>query len=217
MMLGPIARSVAMAFVALAVLFAVMSVRALFEARAESAEASVALQAGDVELAIVHLRSAARWVAPFNGYASDALMRLEALAKADEAAGLHVRALQGYRAIHAAIHAGRSFYVPHDALLQRADVRIAALMAAEPPAKIEQGRSSEQRRADYLALLAPSGPRPFGVLLAFAGFAAWVGSAALFLLWGVDAEGRVLKHVGRRSVLFLLLGWIAFAVGLRIA
>jgi hypothetical protein len=217
MTLGPIARAAAIALAALAVLMCVMSARALFEARAESARATAALAQGDVELAIVRLRSGARWVAPFNVYADEALDRLALLAAAEESAGRTARALMGYRAIHASIHASRSFYTPHEELLVRADERIAALMAEEPPAKIEQGRSLEQRKADYLALLQPSGPHPLGVLLAFAGFVGWVGSAIVFLLWGVDQEGRVLRPLGRRSVLCLLVGWIAFAVGLRIA
>lgn len=217
MMLGPIARAVAIAFAGLGVLFVVMSARSIFEARAESARATLALEQGDVELAIVHLRSSARWTAPFNVYASEALERLEQLALRDEANAQYARALTGFRAIHAAILATRSFYTPHAELLQRSDEHIAALMAREPAPPIERGRSPEQRKADYLALLAPSGPRPFGVLLAFAGFVTWVGSAVFFLLWGVDAEGRVLRRLGRRSVLCLLLGWIAFAVGLRIA
>lgn len=217
MILGPIARALTIASAGLGVLLVVMSARAIFEARAESARASLALEAGDIELAIVRLRSSARWAAPFNVYASEALARLERLAKAEEAALRHDRALMGYRAIHAAIHASRSFYMPHEALLERTDERIAALMAELPPAPIEQGRSVAQRRAEYLALLAPTGPRPAGVLLAFAGFLTWVGSAVVFLLWGVDAEGRVLRGLGRRSALCLLLGWVAFAVGLRIA
>jgi hypothetical protein len=90
-------------------------------------------------------------------------------------------------------------------------------MAELPPPKMEAGRSFEQRKADYLALLVGTGPSPLGVLLACLGFVAWVGSAVVFLLWGVDSEGRVLRPLGRRSVFCLLVGWIAFAVGLRIA
>lgn len=217
MMLGPIARAVAIASATLGVLLCVMSVRAVFEARAESTRARSALAEGDVELAIVRLRSAARWWAPFNVYAEDALASLEQLAQREEGAGNGAHALMAYRAIHASIHAARSFYMPNRELLARSDERIAALMAAERAPKIDADRSFEQRKADYLALLDPAGPRPWAVLLAFAGMLTWVGSAVVFLLWGVDAEGRVLRPLGRRTVFFLLLGWIAFAVGLRVA
>lgn len=217
MMLGPIARAIAIASGGLAVLFAVMSGRALFEARAEAARASSSLAAGDVDLAIVRLRSSARWAAPFNVYAEESLVRLEAIAQAARQRGDAGRELAALRAVHAAIHATRSFYLPHEDRLARADERIAALMAEQPVPPIDRAKSQEQRKADYLRLLAPGGPRPFGVLLALVGFATWVGSAVVFLLWGVDAEGRVLRPLGRRSAFFLLFGWIAFAVGLRLA
>jgi hypothetical protein len=44
-----------------------------------------------------------------------------------------------------------------------------------------------------------------------------VGAAIGFLSWGVDHEGRIQRFAAKRSMLFLLAGWIAFAVGLRIA
>jgi hypothetical protein len=217
MMLGPVKRALVVALASLAVLLSVMTLRALLEARAEAAQASAALHTGDLDGAIVHLRGSARWDAPFNGYAAGARERLIQLAEACEARGDHVRALAAWRSLHAAIMATRSFYTPHQEQLARADERIAGLMAREPPPAIEAQRSEADRKADYLELLQPHDPNPFGVLLACLGFVTWVGSAVVFLSWGVDREGRILRAIARRSVLFLLLGWIAFAVGLRIA
>jgi len=217
MKLGSAGRYVAMTALSLLVLLLVMSARAVLAARAEAAEASVALHAGDVDEAIVRLRSSARWYTPFNAYAYGSLVRLEGVAQNAEAHGEPTRALMAYRSMHAAIQATRSFFTPHTDMLARADEHIAALMAKEPAAPIEQNRTEAQRKADYLALLVAKDPNPFGVLLAFAGFATWVGAAMAFLSWGVDAEGRILRIVARRSVLLLLAGWIAFAVGLRIA
>ncbi|MDB4990981.1 MAG: hypothetical protein JWN04_6159 [Myxococcaceae bacterium] len=217
MMLGPVTRTLAILGLSLLVLLLVMSSRAVLEARSASARASVALAAGDLDEAIVRLRSSARWYTPFNGYARSSLERLELLAEQAEARGEHARALSAYRSVHAAIQATRSLYMPNPDLLARADDHIAALMASEPPARIEQHRSEAQRKADYLALLVAHDPSPLGVLLAFAGFVTWVGSAIGFLSWGVDAEGRILRSVARRSVLLFLAGWIAFAVGLRVA
>ena len=217
MMLGPVSRTLAILVLSFAVLLLVMSARAVLESRALAAEASVALKEGDLDLAVVQLRNAARWYTPFNHYARGSLERLELLARQADARGEHARALSAYRSIHAAIQATRSFYTPNPDLLTRADQQIAALMASEPAARIEQGRSQAQRQADYLALLTPHDPNPLGVLLAFVGFVTWVGAGISFLSWGVDAEGRVLRYVAKRSVLFLLAGWIAFAVGLRIA
>jgi hypothetical protein len=217
MMLGPVSRALVIVGASLAVLLLVMSGRALLEARAEAAHASAAIASGDLDLAIVKLRASARWDAPFNVFAARSLTRLVQLAELAEQRGEHERALSAYRSVHAAIQATRSFYTPHTEVLARADERIATLMAREPPAGIELRRSEADRKADYLALLSASDPRPFGVLLAFLGFVTWVGSAVVFLSWGVDQEGRILRQVARRSVLCLLLGWIVFAVGLRIA
>jgi len=216
-MLAPVPRALAIVGASLAVLMLVMSARAVLEARTEAAYADVALASGDLELAIVKLRASARWDAPLNVFAARSLTRLMQLAEQAEQRGDAVHALSAYRAAHAAIQATRSFYTPHQDVLARADERIATLMAQEPPAGIELRRSPTDRKADYLALLSASDPRPFGVLLAFVGFATWVGSAVVFLSWGVDAEGRILRQVAKRSVLCLLLGWIVFAVGLRIA
>lgn len=217
MKLGPVARPLVLAALVLGVLFAVMTARSVLEARAEAARAEVALAAGDIDGAIVRLRASARWYAPLNFYASGSLARLAQIGEVAEGRGEHARALAAYRAIHAAIHAGRSFYTPHEALLAEADAHIAALMVREPPAAVEAGRSPAQRTADYLALLRPSQPRLFGVLLALGGLFTWVGSAVAFLTWGVDGEGRALQRLGRRSIGLLLVGWILFAVGLRIA
>jgi hypothetical protein len=217
MKLGRVARTVAQTLLALLVLMLVMSGRALLESRAAAAQASASLAAGDLDAAIVQLRGSARWYTPFNVYARSSLERLEALAQAADARGERERALSAYRAMHAAIQASRSFYLPHQDLLARADEQIALHMASEPPARIEQHRTPAQRKDDYLELLQPRDPNPTGVLLAFVGFVTWVGAAIAFLSWGVDQEGRILRFVARRSVLFLLAGWIAFAVGLRIA
>ena len=169
MKLGPVARPLALAALVLGVLFAVMTARSVLEARAEAARADAALGAGDLDEAIVCLRASARWYAPLNFYASGSLTRLARIGEVAEARGEHARALAAYRAVHAAIHATRSFYMPNEAQLAEADAHIAALMAREPPAPVEAGRSSDQRRADYLDLLRPKQPRLFGVLLALAG------------------------------------------------
>lgn len=217
MMLGPVKRAIVIALASFAVLLSVMTLRAFLEARAEVASAQLAVHAGDLEGAIIHLRGSARWDAPLNGYAAQARRQLRQLAEQCEARGDATHALSAWRSLHAAIMATRSFYTPHRDELARADQHIASLMASEPPAAIEGQRSPAEREADYLALLQPNDPNPFGVLLACLGFATWVGAAVVFLSWGVDREGRILRTVARPSALCLLLGWIAFAVGLRIA
>jgi hypothetical protein len=217
MKFGPITRGLVIFGLCLCVLLLVTSARALIEARAEQARAEQAFARADLDLAITYLRRAARWNAPFNVYAQDAFERLEKLAADLERQGDRARALTAYRAVHASIHASRGLWASEEARLQRADRHIARLMASEPPAGVDASLTAEQRQELYLSQLAGRRPSAFWVVFALSGFATWVTAAAVFLLRGVDRQGRVVRRIARRSGLVLLLGWLAFALGLRLA
>ena len=208
-----------LAFVALALLalLALMSARALLEARAQLARAEPALMAGDLPSAVTQLRLAARWDAPGNFYAQRALTSLEQLALAADQRGDAALALRAYRALHAALHASRGLSVREPELLERADARIAELMAREPAPARDAGLSAAERAARYRELLRLKAPRTLGVLLACGGFFVWVLAFAALVLRGLDDEGRVVKAVARPSFLCLVFGWVAFAVGLHLA
>jgi hypothetical protein len=200
----------------LSVLVAVMELRALLEARAHRAQADVLLRRGSLEGALTALRLAARWDAPFNVYAEEAFVELERLGGAAEARGELPSALAAYRAIHASAMASRGALLLQDERLRRVDPRIAELsravaLAGGAPA------SGLSRGADYLAALRPQRPRAIGILVAWAGFLAWVGGASVFLRRGVDAQGRLVRRVARRGAVFALVGWLVFAIGLRLA
>lgn len=216
-MLGPVARFVVTALLSLCVLITVLSVRALYEARAARGRADAALAADDLDLAVAELRGAARWTAPVNPYATGALDALERIATQARARGDNTRALAAQRAIHAAIHAGRSFYTPHADRLNRADRVIADLMAEAPPAEIDVARSKPERAIAYREALAVTRPRELWVASAVLGFITWVSGALVFMVYGLDAEGRLVRHIGKRSGLSVVLGWIAFALGLRLS
>jgi hypothetical protein len=216
MTLAPVSRLLVGLALGLSVLVVVMHVRALLEARAQRGRADVALRRGDLEGAITALRLAARWDAPFNVYAEQAFDELERLAGAAEARGEQARALSAYRAIHASAMASRGAVVLQDARLERVDRRIAELTRAVAAGGVQPEQGLERGSA-YLAALRPERPRAIGVVVAWAGFLAWVGGASVFLRRGVDAQGRLVRRVARRGAVFALLGWLAFAVGLRLA
>jgi hypothetical protein len=218
MKLGPVLRLIVSGVLVLSVLLVVMSVRAWFEARALASQGEAAAQANQLDQAIVWLRLAARWDAPFNSPAERAFDALERIGSAAEARGDSARALAAYRAIHAAAMATRGFYLPKSERLERIDPRIERLrrLLAEQ-GESKAGLSALTSPSQYLSALRPHRPRPLGVLVAWAGFAAWVGGASVFLRRGVDAQGRLVRKVARQGALFALLGWIAFALGLRIA
>jgi hypothetical protein len=210
-------RSLAFFVLSLIALFAVMTTRAVLEARAELAEAERALSAGDLALSVSHYRLAARWSAPGNVYASSALSALEQVGHGAEARGDVALSLSAYRAAHAALHAARGMEVSDPDLLRRVDARIAALMARDDASERDPRLSEAEHGQRYLRLLSVHGPDQRGVLLSCGGFFTWVGAFAMLVLRGLDDEGRIIKRVARPSFLFLVFGWIAFAVGLQIA
>jgi hypothetical protein len=217
MMLSPYWRGLATALLAGSVLCLVMWARAVLEARAEQSHAQAALSRRDESAAIVAYRRAARWNAPGNVYARESLAALEKLGTSLEARGDLENALAAQRGIHAAIHASSGFVTLERARLLRADQRIADLMARQPPPEVDAGKSEGERRALYLSLLQGRSPNSFWVVFALLGCITWVSAGAVFLLRGVDHRGRVVRRIARRSGLMLLLGWIAFALGLRLA
>jgi hypothetical protein len=210
-------RTFAFVGLALLALLALMSARALLEARAQLGRAEPALAAGDVPRAITHLRLAARWDSPGNVYAQRALTSLDQLAHAADQRGDAALALRAYRAVHAALHASRGVRIREPELLQRTDARIAELMAREPAPARDAGLSAAERAARYRELLRLKAPRTLGVLLACGGFFSWILAFAALVLRGLDDEGRVVKAVARPSFLCLVFGWVAFAVGLHLA
>jgi hypothetical protein len=169
------------------VLCAVVSLRAVLSAHGELRRAEVALAHAELDRGIHHLRLAGRWDAPFNPYAASALAQLSSIAERAEGAGEAERALYAYRSLHAALAASHSPF--------RHPARVAAY---------REGLSLHRPHTGF-------------VLLAFAGLIAWIFGFASLLLFGLDREGRVVRRIARPSFLFFAFGWVAFAVGLRLA
>jgi hypothetical protein len=217
MRLARLGRPLAFIALSLTALVSLMAVRCLLESRAHVARAERALARRDLAQAVSEYRLAARWSAPANAYARSALDQLERIGKAAEQRGDGALALSAYRSIHAALHAARGTHVSDPERLTRSDARIAAWMAREPPTALDAGRPLEQREQRYRELLRPSRPSTLGVLLACAGFFTWVSAFAVLVLRGLDREGRIVLQIARPSFLCLVFGWVAFAVGLRIA
>lgn len=197
-------------------LYLLLVVRAVLESRAAHAHGLRALGAGDVPAAIAHLRRAARWYAPGNPYASEALDVLLAVGERAQRDNEPERALSAYRAVHATIHAAASFYLPHPERLAVADQQIAALMGARRPPEIDAHLSRPERAAAYRRALDGRGPRLGFVLFGLAGFALWVAAVLRLCLRGLDREDRPLP-AARPLGYAAAVGFGAFAVGLAFA
>ena len=200
------------------VILLVVVVRVVVSSHAELGHGDEALARSDRDAARVHYRRAARWYAPGNPFSTDALDRLAGMAREAEERGDAETALSCWRAVRGAILSTRSSYVPHAQRLDRANVRIAALMAAQPPPPMDTGRSTDELEAEHLGMLRelahPS--LPWTLVLLF-GFLVWIVGAFLFAARAIDTEDRFVRPQALRYGAMIVLGFAAFAVGLSLA
>jgi hypothetical protein len=201
-----------------ALLLAAFAARVVSSARAELELGTQAEAAGDRDAAQVHYRRAARWYAPGSPYHVKALSQLARIGAEAEAAGESERALSAYRAVRSSILAARSFYVPERARLDAADLRIAELMAAQPPPPMDAGKSRDQLRAEHLSLLKQDpDPNLFWTLVLLLGFVSWVGGAFVLSVRGIDAEDRWVWREARLWGSVVVAGFGLFVLGLALA
>lgn len=197
---------------------AVLVVRVVVASHQELGQAESLAGGGDVDAAIVHYRRAARWYAPGNPYATDALEALARVGRAAERAGDRERALFAWRSVRAAIMASRSFYVPHGDRLARANEHIAELMASGEPPPVDAGKSRAELKAEHLALLrGVSRPRIGWTLLLLVGFFGWVGGAFAFAWRAIDEEDRIVRHEALRWGAVVVVGLVLWLVGMALA
>ena len=200
------------------VVLVVVVVRVVLSSRAELGHGDAALARADGEAARVHFRRAARWYAPGNPYSTEALDRLATMARDAEQRGDAENALACWRAVRGAILSTRSSYVPHAERLDRANARIAALMATQPQPPIDAGRPTEELEAEHLARLEePAYPSTMWTLVLLLGFLTWIVGAFLFATRAIDAEDRFIRPQAVRYGTMILVGFAAFAVGLSLA
>jgi len=201
------------------VVLAVLAVRVVTASESELQHARVLHDRGDIDAAIVHYRRAARWYAPGNPWGTEALAALETLGDEAERTGESERALAAFRAIRAAIMGSRSFYIPYPDRLERANGRIADLMAAGPTPPIDAGRSRAELRADHLRLLRSAGARPrvLWTVVLLVGFASWVGGAFAFAARAIDDEDRLLGPQARVWGTCVLVGFGLWILGMALA
>lgn len=218
-MKGTLARFVGRASILVAALLAVLAVRVVAGSHDELRLAERLRARGDVDTAIIHYRRAVRFYAPGNPYVSEALRALVDIAQDAERTADATRALAAWRAVHAGILAGRSFYVPHRDVLAEADTHLAALAAADPP-PVDVPHGEAGRRLSYLAALErarDSDPSVLWTLVLLAGFTAWILGSLGLVLRGVDLEARLCMPAAGRFATVMLVGFLAFVVGLALA
>lgn len=165
--------------------------RVLVDARRELLDGRAALAAGRDDAGVRHLRRAAHLYLPGSPYVRDAYDELESFARSAEARGQGDRALAAWRAVRSSALATRWLVVPYRDRLDRANRRIARLMAALPRPPVDRDLPASQVEERHLALLQDSGaPDPAWVVVMGLGFALWMGAVAWAARHGWDDDDR---------------------------
>jgi len=195
-----------------------LTLRAWVSCSEELELAREARDAGSLESAIDHYRRAAVWYFPGNVRSRDALEALLEIGHDAQERGDATLALAAYRSVHGASMSTRHLLVPGDDLRALADEEIATLMADGTVPPLDANRSRDERRRLYLEMLRADRDVRLGwTLLALAGFAIWVGSAAAFLGRTLDETGAVIAREARRWGTGFVLGLGLFVLGLALA
>lgn len=171
-----------------------LSVRVVWEGRAELELAREAHEAGHAGARIEHLGRAARWRMPLFGHDEEALQQLVELAREarDEGSGRSHTALVAYREARRAMLATRAWGVSEDQTFEQVNREIARLVAEQEERFGTDLSGRGEPEAYHQALLSSvPGPNPIRANLAALAFLAWVGSALGFVLRGLDSRGKI--------------------------
>ena len=197
----------------LGVLLAVIAARVVTSAKAELERGEQLQARGDIDGAILAYRRSARWYAPGNPYVGRALNNLEGIAGAAERDADVDRALAAWRAVRGAAMSTRSFYVPHESRIARADRAIATLTTEAAP----QAGRTETQRAITGGFAEPERPAVLWSLLVLLGWLSWTGGAFLFAPLALDAEDKVRPQRARVLGTVVVAGFGLFIVAMALA
>lgn len=187
-------------------LFSIIYLKVFISSRAEFNAAEAARVKGDDREAMIHYERAMLWYLPLGGYvepAAEALWNLGIVLEEKD----RKLSLEAFRSLRSAFYATRSFYTPGQAWIDRADEKIAKMMAQEPPySEREKKMTTEQRAAEALAIMKrPQRPHAGWSILLEIGFWGWVLGVLVFIATGFKEGNRIIPKRG-----LLLGGWILF-------
>lgn len=199
---------------AVALVFGVASARVLVESRAALDEGRSQLARGAVDPGVRALRRAAHLYLPGNPFNAGAYDALERFARDQETLGHQDHALLAWRAVRSSALATRWIVVPHRERLDRANRRIARLMALLPPPPEERDIPVARREElHYALLLEDRAPEPAWVLVLGVALALWLGGAFYAARHGWDdadrPRARTLAATGAAVVVGLMLFVVA--------
>ncbi len=139
--------------------------------------------------AIQHYERAILWYVPVGGYVDASAQRLWDIAVLLEKEDKKL-ALEAYRSLRSAFYATRSFYTPGQPWIDKANPKIAHLMAEETNySEADRKKNTAQKTEEALAILErPMSPDPFWSMMVVLGFLGWASGVLLFI-WRAFREG----------------------------
>lgn len=187
--------------------------RMLLGARQEVAAAHEAIDRGDSEGQVLHLRRAMAYYLPGNPWVIEAHHQLRSLARQAQSGGHRAMALARWRELRGAILRLRGITRPYSDSLDEANRAIAALSSPG----FAFGVGSAQRARLLARLGSPPAPHPVWTLVALAGFCMWVGGAVLMLFRGLRPDASVIWRRLWPLALAVAAGFALFCAGLSLA
>ncbi len=158
--------------------------------RQEFKTAEIALDEKNYRRAITHYERAILWYLPFGGYVDRSAAQLWHIAEMLETQDKKL-ALESYRSLRSAFYATRSLYTPGKPWIDRANPKIARLMAEETTySEADRKKSIAQKTQEALAILQrPMKPDPFWSFVLEIGFLGWVCGVLAFIWRGFRDGG----------------------------
>jgi hypothetical protein len=206
------------AFVAMAILVAVVVGRAAFEAQSELAAANSYRRTGAIAGAIEHYRRTLRWSVPFSSHAQEAALALESIARESEASGDVAGSLLAWRSLAGGLAARRFLYSGEDPARATAEEQIGRLLALHRADAIDANLSEQQLIADHIRLLNQEvSPDPLWGTLLLVGFAGWIGCLVVVIRRGFDPAGNLRWSSARSPFWGALACFVCFGLGLLFA
>ncbi len=210
-------RKISIVLATMALLFGIISARALWEGYQALERGNEAMEQKDAKSAIRHWRRAARWYLPLAPHVAAAYDKLRGLAKQAEENKDRETALSAWTAIRSSSLATRHVTSPYSDRRAEADTHIATLMA-NWERELGSTQPAEARVAwHYAALQKNYMPSVGWSIVALLGLALWIGSGFGFALKGVDENDKIIAKAAGYSAFGIGLGLLIWALGLYLA
>jgi len=179
---------VGIALLCLLFLFLMIYAKVYISSMKEFKIAEQAFSEKDYPTAIRHYERAILWYIPVGGYVEQSARRLWDIAVLLETEDEKL-ALEAYRMLRSAFYATRSFYTPGQPWIDRANPKIARLMAEETHySEADRKKSIAQKTEEALEILErPMSPDPFWSMMVVLGFLGWASGVLIFIWCGFRA------------------------------